>query len=161
MRFPRLPDPDQPRLNPWLTALDEGLAGLPDGGYDVVCHSLAALLWLHRTVAQAASPPGGPRPARVLLVAPPSPRSPVAEISTFLPPPLDREAVRRAAGGTLLVCSDDDPHCPEGAALAYGRPLKLPVTVLAGAAHLNEDSGYGPWPAVEAWCHRPNLAFPL
>ena len=152
-----MPQPDQPRLDTWLPALDDALAGLPDGEFDVVCHSLAALLWLHHTVL----PSEAPRPARALLVAPPSPRCPVPEIRTFIPPPLDPAAVRRAAGGTLLVCSDNDPHCPEGAAVAYGRRLKLPVTVLPGAAHLNTASGHGPWPAVETWCNRANLAFPL
>jgi predicted alpha/beta hydrolase family esterase len=25
--------------------------------------------------------------------------------------------------------------------------------VLAGAGHINVESGYGPWPAAEAWCY--------
>jgi predicted alpha/beta hydrolase family esterase len=157
VRYPALPDPDTPVLHRWLAALDATLAGLPADGYDVVCHSLAVLLWLHR----AARGPVQARPARVLLVAPPSPRTAIPELATFVPAPLDVEAVRRAAGGTILVCGDDDPYCPEGAALAYGRPLKIPVTVLPGTGHLNVAAGYGPWPAVEQWCHRPNLAFPL
>lgn len=158
VRYPTLPDPGTPRLASWLTALDETLAGLPDGGYDVVCHSLAVTLWLHRA-ARGGAP--GPAPARVLLVAPPSPRLAEPALASFLPPPLDVDAVRRAAGGTLLVCADDDPYCPEGAATAYGLPLKLPTTVVPGGGHLNADSGHGPWPAVERWCSRPNLAFPL
>lgn len=157
VRYPLLPDPDSPRLEGWLTALDEVLTGLPDGGYDVVCHSLAVPLWLHRAAAGLARP----APARVLLAAPPSPRSPQSELAGFLPPPLDPEAVRRAAGGTILVCGDDDPYCPEGGGAAYGLPLKLPTTVVPGGGHLNVDAGYGPWPAVERWCSRPNLAFPL
>jgi predicted alpha/beta hydrolase family esterase len=157
VRYPVLPDPDRPVLADWLAALDGTLAGLPEDGYDLVCHSLAVLLWLHR----AGRGPVRPRPARVLLVAPPSPRTEIPELATFVPVPRSVEAVRQAAGGTILVCSDDDPHCPEGAAQAYGRPLKLPVTVLPGAGHLNVATGYGPWPAVERWCQRPNLAFPL
>lgn len=157
VRYPALPNPDAPVLADWLAALDATLAGLPADGYDVVCHSLAVPLWLHR----AARGPVGPRPARVLLVAPPSPQLAVPELAGFLPPPLAADAVRQAAGGTILVCADDDPHCPEGAAAAYGRPLKLPTTVLPGAGHLNVDAGFGPWPAVEQWCRRANLAFPL
>ncbi len=72
---------------------------------------------------------------------------------------MDIDAVRKAADGTVLVSSDNDPYCPEGAAEAYGRPLKMPVTVIPGAGHLNTDSGYGPWPAVLDWCGRDNLAF--
>ena len=158
VRYPTLPDPDEPRLDRWLAVLDETTAGLPPDGYDLVCHSLAALLWLHRVVRG----PVLPRPARVLLVAPPSPHISVPDATrSFLPAPLDVDAVRQAAGGTILVCSDDDPYCPEGAAVGYGRPLKLPVTVLPGAGHLNPEAGYGAWPAVEQWCRRPNLAFPL
>ena len=157
VRYPALPEADAPVLGDWLAALDATLAGLPDEGYDLVCHSLAVPLWLHRTAAG----PVSPEPARVLLVAPPSPTRPILEAATFYPVPLDADAVRRAAGGTVLVCAGDDPHCPEGAALAYGRPLKIPVTVLPGAGHLNGDAGFGPWPAVEQWCNRPNLAFPL
>jgi uncharacterized protein len=157
VRYPGLPSPDTPLLDDWLAALDSTVAGLPAGGYDVVCHSLAVLLWLHRT----ARGPVTPRPNRVLLVAPPSPRTAIPELASFVPVPLDVEAVRQNADGTVLVCADDDPYCPEGAALAYGRPLKLPVTVLPGAGHINVAAGYGPWPAVEQWCRRPNLAFPL
>jgi len=156
VRYPRLPDPDGPRPDAWLATLDETLAGLPADGFDVVCHSLAVPLWLHHAARRT-----GPAPARVLLVAPPSPRRPEPELARFLPPPLDPDAVRRATGGTILVCADDDPYCPEGAAAAYGRPLKLPTTVIPGGGHLNVEAGYGPWPAVERWCSRPNLAFPL
>jgi predicted alpha/beta hydrolase family esterase len=133
------------------------LAGLPDGGYDVLCHSLGSLLWLHH----AARGGPGPAPARVMLVAPPSPSAPVPELTPWKPVPLDPDPVRTAAGGTILVCSDNDPHCPEGAALAYGRPLRIPVTVIPGAEHINVASGYGDWPPAEQWCIRPNLAFPL
>jgi predicted alpha/beta hydrolase family esterase len=157
VRYPQLPDPDDPRLDAWLSAVDGALTGLPDGGFDVVCHSLSGLLWLHRAARGSA----GPAPARVLLAAPPSPRRPEPELAGFLPPPLDAGAVRAAAGGTILVCGDDDPFCPEGAPAAYGRPLKLPTTVVPGGGHLNVAAGYGPWPAVERWCSRPNLAFPL
>jgi predicted alpha/beta hydrolase family esterase len=157
VRYPTLPSYDEPVLADWLAALDETLAGLPADGYDVVCHSLAVPLWLHR----AAVGPVSPRPARVLLVAPPTPRLPYPELRGFLPVPLDVDAVRAAADGTILVCSDNDETCPEGAATAYGRPLKIPVTMLPGAGHINVTAGYGPWPAVEQWCNRPNLAFPL
>jgi uncharacterized protein len=157
VRYPALPNPDEPVVAEWIASLEETVAGLPADGYDLVGHSLGALLWLHRV----ARGPVEPRPARVLLVAPPTPHLTVPELAAWSPVPLDAEAVRRAAGGTILVCGDDDPYCPEGAALAYGRPLKLPTTVLPGGGHVNVEAGYGPWPAVEQWCRRPNLAFPL
>jgi hypothetical protein len=152
--YPSLPDAATPQLSSWLSALDAALDGLPDDGFDVVCHSLGVLLWLHHVRAGA-----GPRPARVVLVAPPSPRTPVPELAPFLPVPLSVDLVRHAADGTVLVCSDDDPYCPEGAALAYGRTLKMATTVLPGTRHINVEAGFGPWPAMLDWCGRDNLAF--
>jgi uncharacterized protein len=128
--FPDLPQPDLPRRDAWLSALD-GVARDDDV---VVCHSLACILWLHAR-----------RPAsRVLLVAPPSAGAGVAEIADFFPvdvqPPL---------GEALLVCSDNDPYCPEGAATLYGR--EIPVRLMPGAGHINPDAGYGEWPWVREW----------
>ena len=155
VRYPDLPDPDAPSLKDWLGALPAALEGLADDGFDVVAHSLGAVLWLHHVAAGTTCP----RPARVALVAPPSPSTTIAEITAFFPPPLDVDTVRHGAGGTVLVGSDDDPYTPEGIALAYGRPLKMPTTIIVGGGHLNPDAGYGEWPAVLDWCGRDNLAF--
>jgi predicted alpha/beta hydrolase family esterase len=155
VRYPDLPDADEPSLQPWLAALREALDGLPDDGYDVAAHSLGALLWLHHV----ATPNDSPRAARVALVAPPAPATPIPELSEFFPVPLDIDVVRHAADGTVLVGGDDDPYTPEGTAAAYGRPLKMPTTIIAGGGHINSESGYGEWPAMLDWCGRDNLAF--
>ena len=155
VRYPDLPDADHPQLPAWLDALRATLAGLDDDGFDVVAHSLGAVLWLHH----AADPGDSPRPARVALVSPPSPSTAIPEIAAFFPPPIDVDAVRRAADGTVLVGSDDDPYTPEGITAAYGIPLKIATTVIPGAGHLNLDAGLGEWPAVLDWCRRDNLAF--
>ena len=146
---------DEPDLADWLLALRRTLAGLPADGYDVVAHSLGAVLWLHHV----ADPGDSPRAARVALVAPPSPHTTIAEIAGFFPPPTDVDAVRRGADGTVLVAGDNDPYLPEGIAEAYGRPLKMATTVVPGGGHLNPDAGFGPWPSVLDWCGRDNLAF--
>jgi predicted alpha/beta hydrolase family esterase len=155
VRYPTLGDPDAAVLDDWMRSMRETIADLPADNFDVVAHSLAAVLWLHH----AADPGTSPRPARVVLVAPPSPATTTPEIAAFFPPPLDVDAVRRAADGTVLVGSDDDPWCPEGIAAAYGLPLKIATTVLPGAAHVNVEAGFGPWPAMLDWCNRDNLAF--
>jgi predicted alpha/beta hydrolase family esterase len=155
VHFPSLPEPFHPQLERWLAALRETLSGLPPDGYDVVAHSLAAVLWLHH----ATDPGDAPRPARVALVSPPSPATSIPQIAQFFPPPLDIDAVRKAADGTVLVGGTDDPYTPEGIAAAYGGPLKIATTVIAGARHINIESGYGEWPAVLDWCNRDNLAF--
>jgi predicted alpha/beta hydrolase family esterase len=155
VRYPELPEPDEPSLPDWLDALHERLDGLPDDGYDVIAHSLGAVLWLHHAEQGAR----GPHPARVALVAPPSPRTPVDELISFFPLNMDVDAIRAAAGGTVLVGSDDDPYLPEGVGPTYGLPLKIATTVVPGAGHFNEESGYGEWPAMLDWCRRDNLAF--
>jgi predicted alpha/beta hydrolase family esterase len=155
VRFPVLPNADSPDLTEWLAALRSTLDGLPDDGFDVVAHSLGAVLWMHHAVSGHPAP----RPARVALVALPADDQMPAEANTFLPIPLDTDGLRKAADGTVLVGGDDDPMCPGGIARAYGAPLKMAVTVIAGGGHLNVESGFGPWAAVLDWCGRDNLAF--
>ncbi|MGI8665535.1 MAG: RBBP9/YdeN family alpha/beta hydrolase [Jatrophihabitans sp.] len=170
VRWCACPDPARPELADWLAALRRNLAGLADDGFDVVAHSLGCLLWLHH----AADPQGAPRPARVALVAPPAPdgrsaagpldagsdsAGPAAGWGSFYPVPLDVDALRKAADGTVLVGADDDPYCPGGVAQVYGASLKMATTTIAGAGSLTTGSGYGPWPAVLDWCGRDNLAF--
>jgi predicted alpha/beta hydrolase family esterase len=156
VRFPSLPDQTAPSLDAWLDALPGVLAGLPDDGFDVVTHSLGAALWLHHAARGAG---GSPRPARVALVALPEQTLLPTEAASFAPIPLDVDAVRKAADGTVLVGGDDDPLCPAGVARVYGAALKMAATMIAGGGHLNVDSGYGPWPAMLDWCGRDNLAF--
>jgi predicted alpha/beta hydrolase family esterase len=146
--YPDLPDADLPSPTAWRGVLDGELAALPAGERIVICHSLACLLWLHH-VAE-----GGPQADRLLLVAPPSEAAGVPEIESFFPVPLP--ALTR---GARLVCSDDDPYCPGGAAALYGEPLGIPVDVLPGAGHINPETGYGPWPEVEAWCVQGDRPF--
>lgn len=111
----------------------------------MLCHSLACLLWLHHAAG------GGAPASRVLMVAPPSPKIELEALQSFLPPPLDADALRASAPeGVRLVCSDDDPYCPERADVAYAS-LRLPTDLIAGRGHLNPDAALGPWPEVEAW----------
>ncbi len=154
--FPAHPPEAAPdELPSWLATLRQTLAGLPDDGFDVLAHTTACLLWLHHAAAADA---GSPRPSRVALVAPPAAGHAPAWDFLF-PVPLTVDALRRAADGTVLVGSDNDPYCPGGVARVYGAPLKMAATVIPGAGSLTAASGYGPWPAVLDWCGRDNLAF--
>ena len=154
-RRPAFTDLDEPALDDWLAALRTALADLPADGYDVVAHSLGAILWLHHVV----EPGDSPRPARVALVSPVSPRTTIPEIAGFFPPPLDIDAVRHGADGTVLIAGDDDGYLPEGIAAAYALPLKIATTVIPNGGHLNVETGYGEWPAMLDWCNRDHLAF--
>ena len=141
--YPDLPEPFDPQLQDWLDALESELEPLDEPV--VICHSLACLLWL-RFAADARE-----RAAeRVLLVAPPW-RDDLAPVARFNPDGVVADDVRRVAGETLIVCSDNDPYCPPGAAGLYAEPLEIPARVIPGAGHINTDAGYGEWPAVEAW----------
>src|SRR3954451_24337671 len=108
IRRPAFADVDRPDLPEWLAALRASVADLPADGYDVVAHSLGAVLWLHHVT----DPGDSPRAARVALVAPPSPATSFPEIAAFFPPPMDVDALRRGADGTVLVAGDDDQYLP-------------------------------------------------
>lgn len=150
VRYPDLPDCDTPCPDRWGQALREEVAALgPGPGSVVVCHSLACVLWLRHARATASRQ----RVERVLLVAPPCAEAGVPEIEGFFPVAAKRDALDAAAGATRLVCGDDDPYCPRGAATVYGAAIGLPTDVVPGGGHLNPETGYGPWPAVEAWAY--------
>ena len=149
-------------LDGWLAELRRCLDGLPDDGFDVLAHSAACILWLHHARDQAGiehPAVSSPRPARVALVAPPAAGQARPDLAFLFPAPLDIDALRRAADGTVLVGGDNDPNCPGGVAQVYGAALKMAATVIPGAGSLTAEAGFGPWPAVLDWCGRNNLAF--
>jgi uncharacterized protein len=152
--YPQLPDPDQPRLDVWSELLHAELAQLGSGQRIVIAHSLSVLLWLYVAAGLRAAE----EVDRVLLVCPPSPDvvRAHAEIAAFADPPQDVAAVTAAATTTRLVCSDNDPYCPEGAAVAYAA-FGLDTDIILGGRHLDLDAGYGPWPAALAWCRDPRI----
>ena len=124
--YPHLPDPFDPHPADWDRALDEELA-LLDAPV-VLCHSLACLLWLR---TRGAAQPERALASRVLLVAPPC-RDDIEPVARFLDHGARSRDVTRAAGETLIVCSDDDPYCPPGAVATYAEPLGIPAHVIAG-----------------------------
>jgi uncharacterized protein len=145
VRFPDLPDPDDPDPEAWVRELLNELGSLEGDERVVLCHSLSCIAWLGAC-------PRVQRPVdRVALVAPPSLGAGLREIEPFFPVTATSGDVRRGAGHTRLVCADDDPYCPEGAAALYGGPLDLPTDLHPGAGHLNVEAGFGPWPAMLAW----------
>jgi predicted alpha/beta hydrolase family esterase len=142
--FPDLPDPDAPDPDVWLDVLAGALGD--EEGWTVLAHSLGSLLWL-RACARADAPLGA---ARTLLVAPPW-RPDIPEVEPFLRHGAGAADVAAASGETLIVASDDDPYCPPGARDRFAAPLGLELVTIPGGAHLNDESGFGPWPAVESW----------
>ncbi len=150
VEYPQLPDASAPSAAVWASTVARLLGELAAEGrpVTVVCHSLSALLWL-------GSAPDASAVDRVLLVAPPSPAviagiDEIAEFGALPRPPRTADAP-----ATVIVASDNDPFCPEGAEAAFGGPLGIPVVVIPGGGHLELTAGYGHWPAVTAWCLDP------
>jgi uncharacterized protein len=144
--YPQLPNPDEPQLEEWFEILGAELEQLGTGERVVICHSLSCLLWAHAAPRLGAVA----HVDRLLWVAPPGPSAIVAEVETFSPRDLNGAAIRSSATVWQLVCGDDDPYCPERADRFYGT-LGVQAKVLPRAGHIEPDTGFGPWPAVERW----------
>lgn len=154
VRYPQLPDPDEPSLDAWLDAYVAELAACGTAEVTVVCHSLSVPTWLH-AVAR-----GLVREVEdVILVAPPS-ASVLAELHllefAWHPGPSSVGA-RRAS---VMVVGPDDPYCPEGPDEQYVTPLGIPKIVIPGGGHLSTPEGYGPWPQMLEWCLDPSTLAP-
>ncbi|MGW4931366.1 RBBP9/YdeN family alpha/beta hydrolase [Agromyces sp. NPDC004153] len=154
VRYPQLPEPDEPVLDDWLSALDTELAGTDPAALTVVAHSLGCLLWLAYAVRRAEAGEVAPLARRVVLVAPPSPDviRGIPEIAAFARES-DEEGLRAAlaasaAERTTIVAGDEDPYCPDGAERTYAVPLGAAFVEVGGGGHLTIDDGFGPFPLV-------------
>jgi predicted alpha/beta hydrolase family esterase len=148
--YPQLPDPDGPSLAAWLELIEAEL-GMMRGERIVICHSLACAAWFHLAVGRQTT-----LADRLLLVSPPGPGAfSWNVIAGFTPAPLDLARIEVSVATPRLVCSDDDPYCPEDAARVYGQPLGCEVDRVPNAGHITVDDGYGPWPSALAWCLDP------
>lgn len=151
--FPDLPNSYEPSLDEWIEILDKNVSEL-EGEKIVICHSLGSVLWFHYAARVSEK-----KADRVLLVAPPSESviSNIKIINKFINIPMNGEAVKRAAGKTLLVSSDNDEYCPERGSIYYGQRLGIETEILPGrAAHINIKSGYGKWESVLKWALDPS-----
>ena len=152
VRYPQLPDPDAPDWARWRGAVADEVATLSGRCPVVIAHSLAA--WVLLDLLGDADLLGGTR----ILLAAPAARSVVSGIAPIAA--FDRghddatlAAVVTRHGGTEVVCSDDDPYWPGGAA-DWARHLGATVHPLTGQGHLALDDGYGRWSSVGDWVHR-------
>jgi predicted alpha/beta hydrolase family esterase len=151
VRYPQLPEPDEPSLEAWLDAYVAELNACGTSDITVLCHSLSVPTWLH-AVARGLVP----KVENVILVAPPS-ASVLADLG------LDEFAWRPAGGDTVgargasaMIVGTHDPYCPEGPDEQYVTPLGLPKIVIPGGGHLSTPDGYGPWPELLTWCLDPS-----
>ncbi len=160
VHYPKMPDPKAPNLTAWLVKVREEVKEVPqDASLTVVCHSLGGITWLHYVGSVARQVAD-----RVLLVAPPyvAPAVPPVDappgVEGFFPPPLNAEAVQRAARETQIIASNDDDYATFEQTRAYAERLKVPLHLLPGAGHISPYWGYGEWPWVLDWClHRADM----
>lgn len=139
--FPLLDHPHFPSRNRWMRQVKALLESFrPD---IVICHSLANTLWFHLCNE------GGIAPVeRLLLVAPPRPGCEIETIKSFFPVTVPRDLHTDEA---MLVTSTTDPYLSPDEAAAFQAALNVPMKVLEGAGHINDESGYGEWPWVLEW----------
>jgi predicted alpha/beta hydrolase family esterase len=149
VRYPQLPSPDEPSWNAWRTTVLDELGALTGTAPVLIAHSLA--VWV---VLDLLADSGLPDIERILLVAPVAratlaANSPIAAFD----PGLDDAMIATAAadhGAVHVVCSDDDPYWPGGAA-GWAAELGATLHPLSGQGHLALGDGYGRWPAVHDW----------
>ena len=169
-RLRKLPSPNAPRLDDWLAALEGRLEriasddpdvrdekGDPSGELVVVAHSLGTRLWLAHATREERAPVFADRVA--LVVPPKLPEG--ADPAVFADVDLARVRPELVASHTRVALSENDRWWPElGAAAGIADPLGLPIDRLGRAGHVEPADGYGPWPAMLAWClgEREDLA---
>lgn len=143
--FPKLPKRYSPKKHQWVNKVKTMLETYRP--HTVVCHSLACTLWFHLCNEEEILPV-----KRLLLVAPPRLNCDIPDISTFFPcdPPKNLKAEQ-----VQLVTSTDDPYMSPEEAAALQQALNVPMKVLEGAGHINEKSGFGPWPWALEWAVGP------
>lgn len=140
-------DWDNPLREHWVARLDECLAGI-EGPVLLIAHSLGC-----NTVACWAQTGSEhlPRIAGALLVAPGDVDHPQCppELTSFAPVP------RQALGfPALVVASDNDYAASERRARQMAADWAADFHLLAGAAHINSESGHHQWKAGWALLQR-------
>lgn len=127
----------EPKLADWLAVLDREIreCAVPPV---LVAHSLACALVAQWAKRASASVKGA------LLVAPADVDSPLHtpdEVRNFGPIPLVALPFP-----SIVVASSDDPFVTPARAAAFAQAWGSRLVTLAGAAHINADAGFGPWP---------------
>ena len=149
--YPGLPFEDEPRYAEWAEALRWLLRQTADARERIViCNSMSGLLWMYfaREFLDEFEPVD-----RILMVSPPDPGALPEAASDFLGREVDGPAVRATARTTIRIAnSEADPFNPTGGGEMYGEALGADFDLIERGGHIGPADGYGPWPAVEAWC---------
>ncbi|WP_457746094.1 RBBP9/YdeN family alpha/beta hydrolase [Sulfurimonas sp.] len=139
VNFLRFSDVERPKLDVWLRELTNALRNFqPD---IVICHSLANTLWFHANNKGLLTQ----EVKNLYLVAPPSLKCNVTELSEFFPLHTPQNL---SAKKILLVTSTNDPYLTQEEAKTLQQELDVPMNIIQNGGHLNAESGYGEWPWI-------------
>jgi predicted alpha/beta hydrolase family esterase len=131
----------EPRLDEWLTTLEGEVAACAAPPV-LAAHSLGCVLvahWAGRTARRVRG---------ALLVAPVDVdvvADLVGALETFRPVPL-----APLPFPSIVVASDDDAYTTRPRAEAFAQAWGSRFVCLAGAGHINSESGHGDWPEGRA-----------
>jgi predicted alpha/beta hydrolase family esterase len=145
--LPEMPHADHPTIPGWI-AFITGLVGRPDGKTVMIGHSLGA-----QAVMRYLETLGGAGQAvgKTVLIACnfPTGMTPEAADETtggdvvlrpWLTVGVDPEKVKKAMGRCTVILSDNDPYVPfEEAKASFQKCIGVPIVVVTGKGHFNED----------------------
>jgi uncharacterized protein len=131
----------EPRREDWVATIERAVRSSHQPPI-LVAHSLGCVAVAHWAARSTARVRGA------LLVAPPDldrERCP-SPLREFAPHPR-----ARLRFPSRLIASDNDPYCALSRAEQIASDWGSDLTIIAGAAHLNTESGHGPWPDGRAF----------
>ncbi len=141
--FPLIHHPHHPNKKKWMAQFRKHLQEFRPT--TAICHSLACTVWM------ALCEEGIEEVERLLLVAPPSRHTDIELLKQFFPHQLPKSLGAKEA---MMVVSTNDPYLSLEEAHEYQRHFGTQMLILQNAGHINDKSGYGPWPWVLEWAKR-------
>jgi predicted alpha/beta hydrolase family esterase len=156
--YPQLPEPERATYESWAGALFTHLGELAELGASeriVLCQSLSCLMWFRASAESAIT--ATLAPDRLVLVSPPARDRIPREASGFGILTPDADALEASAATEIRFVGSDNDHAynPQGVESTYAAPLGLPFDLVPGGGHISPTEGFGPWPAMLAWCQDP------
>jgi uncharacterized protein len=140
---PAMPNTDAPQLSEWLPHLTR-VIGQPNSETFLVGHSLGCITILQYLSAL----PEGSRIGGAVLVAGFAEPILFHELDNFFTPPLEAEKIKSACPKLEVINSDNDEYVPLWQGQRIADRFNATLTVLNGAGHINQSSGFTQLPVV-------------
>ncbi|MBP0614122.1 RBBP9/YdeN family alpha/beta hydrolase [Jiella mangrovi] len=143
---PRFPTPEGQSIDAWMAAYAEAVPHSVKGTI-LVGHSLGAAMAL-RVIERATEPFAG-----LFLAAPFAGALGLPDYdpinASFFAEPFEWKTIRQLRG-TSCCCwaGDDDPYVPLARSQEVADHLGVPLKVVAGGGHLNDETGFASFPSL-------------